>query len=325
MKCFVIMPFKEPFDSYYKKLLTPAIKDAGLKPIRADEIYGVKPIIDDITREIREAEVIIADVTGKNPNVNYELGLAHALGKQVIIVTRELEDVPFDYRQIRVINYNTEELDWQQDFQSDVSKTISSLMDDRSAHFILPEIKRAKTCHNLVEDWGIINIFETRQKMNARCDELYNKLVNTLDICAFGLTSFRDAKGKSIEEKVRNGLHIRILTPDPSSIYLKQRESDELNVEGNISFQISALAEWVKRLKKIAPVESNIQQKYYDSLPLDFYWHQEDSIFVGPYLQHKSSQQTISYEFKKGSRGYKYYQDYFDDLWENVKFCHEMT
>ncbi len=78
--CFVLMPFKEPFDGYYHEIIRPAVKDAGLYALRADEIYGTAPIVDDIWNSIWMAKIVIADVTDKNPNVNYELGLRHALG-----------------------------------------------------------------------------------------------------------------------------------------------------------------------------------------------------------------------------------------------------
>ncbi len=68
------MPFKEPFDSYYKYILASAIQAAGFNPIRADEIYRTGVIMDDVIKEIHDAVALVADVTEKNPNVNYEYG-----------------------------------------------------------------------------------------------------------------------------------------------------------------------------------------------------------------------------------------------------------
>ena len=91
--CFVIMPFGIGFDDLYEKVYVPAIQSQGLSPLRADEIYDNQPIIRDITQSIHHAKVILADVTGRNPNVNYELGIAHALKKEVILLTAEAKDV----------------------------------------------------------------------------------------------------------------------------------------------------------------------------------------------------------------------------------------
>ena len=75
----------------------------------AKEIFQVGPITEQIWSYINRAKFIIADLTERNPNVFYELGLAHTVGKEVILLAQEIEDVPFDLRHLRVILYeNTE-------------------------------------------------------------------------------------------------------------------------------------------------------------------------------------------------------------------------
>ncbi len=106
-KCFVLMPFKYPFNNYYKDILAQAIKAVGLKPNLAKNIYSTRPVIEDIFHEIEESTALIADVTGRNPNVNYELGVAHTLKRPVVIITQSIKDIPFDYRHWRVYKYNT--------------------------------------------------------------------------------------------------------------------------------------------------------------------------------------------------------------------------
>ena len=61
--------------------------------------------MNDIWDAINEAYIIVADVTGRNPNVMYEIGMAHTVGKKVIILTQTMDDVPFDLRHIRCIVY----------------------------------------------------------------------------------------------------------------------------------------------------------------------------------------------------------------------------
>lgn len=315
------MPFCDPFNSYYKEILVPAINNAKVKHSRADEVYGVRPIIEDIAKEIIESDVIIADVTGKNPNVNYELGMAHALGKQVVIISKNIEDVPFDYRHVRAIVYNTDDVHWSEELSKRITETILTVISDKKSHFVLQEILASRKHHAAASDWGLHNIYETRQEMNIRCNELYDDLHSRLDICAFGLKSFRDAKNTIIRKKVKNGLKIRILSPNPKSPYIEQREKDEDVASGDIGKQITALRRWVNKLQKDAPEPHSVEHRYYNSLPLDFYWHQQNNIFIGPYMQNKGSQQTITYEFLAGGKGYDYYQTYFDDLWDDDEFC----
>lgn len=104
--CFVLMPFQTKFDSIYKNIIKKVVEnDAKFTCIRADEIFGTKPIIEDIWEHIKKAKFLIADLTDRNPNVFYELGIAHALNKNVILLTQDINDVPFDLRHYRCLVY----------------------------------------------------------------------------------------------------------------------------------------------------------------------------------------------------------------------------
>lgn len=128
--CFVLMPFRQPFNEYYREIIAPTVEDAGLVAVRADDIFGANIIIDDIWERIWRARVVIADVTDKNPNVNYELGLCHALGVPTILITKRIEDLPFDYHHRRCIVYNTEEVSWIQKLRTELSKAIKAVLED---------------------------------------------------------------------------------------------------------------------------------------------------------------------------------------------------
>ncbi len=95
--CFVMMPFAKPIGDYYEKLYAPAIIKAGLVPLRADDdIFKTGQIINQIWSGITNCKVLVAELTGRNPNVFYELGLAHAKDKPVVLVCSNEEDVPYD-------------------------------------------------------------------------------------------------------------------------------------------------------------------------------------------------------------------------------------
>ncbi len=110
--CFVMMPFGPYFDSYYQKIYVPAIKDAGFEPVRADELFTTGSVVEQIWEQIEKSKLLLADLSGKNPNVFYELGLAHAARKPVVFTSGQLEDVPFDLRHLRVIIYDVREPEW---------------------------------------------------------------------------------------------------------------------------------------------------------------------------------------------------------------------
>jgi hypothetical protein len=104
--CFYLCPFSEPFDAVYREHVLPLVEAQGFTIERADEIFGTQPIIEDIWEGIVSSSVIIADVSGRNPNVMYEIGMAHTVGKPVIIMTQSIDDVPFDLKHHRCIVYS---------------------------------------------------------------------------------------------------------------------------------------------------------------------------------------------------------------------------
>jgi hypothetical protein len=142
--CFTIMPFGEWFDDYYADLYCPAIKAAGLDPKRADDLYRPSTIVNDIWEYTQTAKVILADLTGKNPNVFYELGLAHALAKPAILITESINDVPFDLRSLRVIEYDKNQPDWGAALQSSITKSIQEVAQS-PLESVLPTFLTVKT------------------------------------------------------------------------------------------------------------------------------------------------------------------------------------
>ena len=103
---FVLSPYKKPFDTIYTDHIKPSIESIkGLACLRADDIYDNRPIIEDIWRCTNEARIIISELTGRNANVFYETGIAHTIGKEVILITQSMDDVPFDLRHLRCIVY----------------------------------------------------------------------------------------------------------------------------------------------------------------------------------------------------------------------------
>jgi hypothetical protein len=104
--CFVMMPFKGRFDEIYRNLVIPAVVRQGLSAMRADEMAGPGFIVEQIRAAIQQARLCIADVTGNNANVLYEIGLAHAMNKPLILLAERESEVPFDVAHERVIFYD---------------------------------------------------------------------------------------------------------------------------------------------------------------------------------------------------------------------------
>lgn len=108
----VMMPFNASMSSVYQAIKKSS-EDTHYRVLRADDIWENSTIIQDIFSLIYKSSIVIADFTGKNPNVMYETGIAHTLGKLVIPISQSIDDVPFDMRHHRVLTYypNSEGLD----------------------------------------------------------------------------------------------------------------------------------------------------------------------------------------------------------------------
>jgi hypothetical protein len=102
---FVIMPFTDEFRDIYILGIRETAASCGFVCRRADEVEFNGRIMDQISELIRDSDVIIAEVTNQNANVYYELGWAHALGKGVVLCTRNIGQVPFDTRDLNHIVY----------------------------------------------------------------------------------------------------------------------------------------------------------------------------------------------------------------------------
>jgi hypothetical protein len=114
-RVFVIMPFGPAWSGTVYAMIRRAAGGVGLSPEplvhRADEINRPGRITDQIVQAINEAEVIVADISGLNPNVMWELGYAHAMGKPVVLMNQDVHASPFDIRDYRQVIYSSSPTD----------------------------------------------------------------------------------------------------------------------------------------------------------------------------------------------------------------------
>lgn len=169
------------------------------------------------------------------------------------------------------------------------------------------------------ERWGLKKIYTARSE--AHMDYKATGFAqNSCDIIAFGLRNFRNNVGKMVAESAKKGLKVRILTMQPDSLFVKQRELEEGVLPKSIKDSILELLRWVDDIKRALPdtlnKDESIQVKYYDSLPLDFYCKMDDKMYIGPYLAGKESHDMITYEFGFGEV-WDLYAEYFENLWND--------
>ncbi len=102
---FILMPFSPELRPIYEDHLAPVVARMGRTVQRGDDCFATGSVMAEIWTAIAGARILVADCTGRNPNVFYEIGVAHTIGKPVILITQILEDVPFDLRHMRFIKY----------------------------------------------------------------------------------------------------------------------------------------------------------------------------------------------------------------------------
>lgn len=99
------MPFETKLSAVYEDHLKSVARELSVTIARADDFFTNHDVITDIWSAIVASKILVADCTGRNPNVFYEIGLAHAIGKPVVLITQQSEDIPFDLRHRRYITY----------------------------------------------------------------------------------------------------------------------------------------------------------------------------------------------------------------------------
>jgi len=134
---FVLMPIAPDFDDIYELGIKAACQNAGAYAERVDEQIFKESILDRIYNQIDKADVIVADMTGRNPNVFYEVGYAHALGKPVILLTQNIQDIPFDLKHYSHIVYGGR----IKDLLKELQKRVTWAIEQPNSRFIYENLR----------------------------------------------------------------------------------------------------------------------------------------------------------------------------------------
>jgi tetratricopeptide (TPR) repeat protein len=230
-QCFVIMPIgsEEDYEKYkdiYECMIKETVTGAGLELqcVRADEVSKSGAIIKDIIKRLYEADVVIADLSGLNPNVCYELGVRHALKGGTIMIVDDIESIPFDLKPYRVVEYSTT-LRGAYEFGQKLKAFLEAALDDPHGadnpvlDFLprpeLEQVEQAEAIHN-------------RQLI----DELRSELAEKTDLLADEIASLRHSRAR--------------YTPPPSEVRGK--------VSPEVREVIETLTERIEKLEEATAV-----------------------------------------------------------------------
>jgi len=167
---------------------------------------------------------------------------------------------------------------------------------------------------SMLDEWKIERIYATRAEKSAESDPELIKAKYQLDVVAFGLSSFRGKHTSKVEALLRKGINVRILTMNPDSEHAIERDKEEKKSPGATAHSIRDLVAWANKLN-LKGYSGKVIVKGYNTMTLDFYWRVDNTVYAGPYWYGVSSQQTITFRFCDGGKGFTQYTQYFEELW----------
>jgi hypothetical protein len=127
---FMVMPFSDQIaEDAYKCSTRPVIESCGMKIVRADEIFSANPVFDDIIAAIEQSALVIVDISGRNPNCLYELGVSHTMkrSRTVMITHDDHEKAPFDIAHFRIIQYQNT-ITGKTEYENALRRTVTAVM-----------------------------------------------------------------------------------------------------------------------------------------------------------------------------------------------------
>jgi hypothetical protein len=238
---FVLMPFEAELTEIYNQVIKPVVESKELKCKRANDYKTNKGIMKDIWDAICKSQIVIADMTGLNPNVMYELGIAHTVGKQTIMIIQENvsenQKFPFDITHIRRIEYQNKISEFPR-----LKKDLSDTLD-----FVIKEVEKDAYITDQVEETRKVGPEEMTILRHLLVDKREEKQGLAVYVYAVDLGDNRAVVYVKIENETKEEVHLY-----KSSCYAKQGKKQfrcvypslivdniapEVNQEGSLSFE----------------------------------------------------------------------------------------
>jgi hypothetical protein len=187
-------------------------------------------------------------------------------------------------------------------------------------HYIF-ELDKKK---EIIENWGLKNIYDSKTIMNQDSNLLLDKCKKNLDIMAIGMSGYLAAKENELKTLVRNGCTIRLLVCNPNSDAIIIRANDEPSTPvDKLKSDILELRKWVKDMNTQYS-NNDLSIKYHNTYPAFAYLRIDKNIFWGPNLYLMPSQQSMAFSFDSSGKGFDYFSNYFDKLWDKSNFANNM-
>lgn len=206
-RCFVISPIGEPesevrkrADMVFNHIIQPAVEQQGYQAVRADNISEPGNITSQVIEYVVESDLVIADLTGSNPNVFYELAIRHAYRKPLIQMIEEGQTIPFDVASDRAIFFSTDDIAKAEEAKEAIMSQINTIEEfdesDIENPVVLAENIRGLRESSKKEDRDLADVMEDLSLLNNKIDSIRNILEEGEAFSQKVNTNFSDIEDK---------------------------------------------------------------------------------------------------------------------------------
>jgi hypothetical protein len=328
---FVIMPFAQQFSAVYNGIIKPALDACGIQGVRADE-DPQGHIHSQMLQRIFESDIVIVDITGLNPNVFYELGIAHSIGCKTILLCEDsnLDRIPFDIAPYRVLAYQKPDRNNTASAKETIEKLkaeIESVIQEESEGIPNP-VQDFLTSQSPVHSSNSLFLNEFAVEVEQELFQTTKK-----EIVYFGLTanSFVDVLMGTIESRHRNRpLTVRLILLNPRAsdcwaFVYRMREEGPVkpgSLEEFMQEDVLIQRRSIRRLESLAlRIEGfSMQVHYYDFPPLFWaYLIDQERLIVGYLAMHRYTARNLPVNILvKGDRSTRNLFAYYKKILETI-------
>jgi hypothetical protein len=260
--CFVIMPYGKEWSERIYKIISETVEGMNFKCRRADDYYG-KIVLNDIWDQINMSSFVIADLTSNNPNVYYELGIAHTLGKEVIPILQRGHEIPFDQKPFRILFYE-DNLDGYEILKQKLPRWINSLSYVSEPQMIIKNEMIEKFNEWISSKNGVQFVREDFSHLNLENIDLSESNLNECDFSKSNLSK-ADLNGSNL---IRSDFSNSVLrNANLSSANLSEADLEEADLsESDLSDSI---------LLRVNLSRSNLKDANVKGLTIDYNTHKK--------------------------------------------------
>jgi len=322
-KCFVISPIgqeesdtRKHADDVYETIIRPALHECEIDPIRADHMDEPGKITDQMIRAIRDYEISIAVLTDHNPNVFYEIAIAQAWAKPIVLLILKGQEIPFDVKDYRVVEYDLEPRNiyngtWARMVVSQVKKLLSS---DHKPKGLIDTTDLIKTS----DSHGYWLSRTSKEFGEApRYEDIVLKATACCDLLGISLSSWsRKSSSEALLKIAKSNCKVRILILHEDYIALNHLINNELPAQ-DFSSTKKEINDMFEHFNKLSGDNPNIKVRQIQNGAIHFQLILTDQeALCLQYLYSRTGSDSPLLRYPTGSPLYDAVRDEFNTLWE---------